>query len=121
MTQPIVMTLREGKDGIDIAEAEFAGQRFTASSRNGVSMKLARRLVEAGAPDAPVEARGRDGRMRFTSPSLHCLAGWTISEPDAGALYLRRYRDRPEFLGGEAQDGVSGAEAPEHAPTEEAA
>lgn len=116
------MSLREGKEGIDIAETEYAWQLYTASSRNGATMRPDRMLVEAGAPDAPVEARGRDGRPRFTSPSLLRLARWTISGPDAGGLLLRRHQDRPDFIPGKALDGVSVSEAQEnHAPEQKAA
>lgn len=121
MTAPIIMTLHEGKDGLDIAEAEFASQRYTASSRNGVTRKLARALVEAGAPDCPVEARGTNGRLRYTAKSLHAFARWTITEPDAGRLQLQRYHERPDFLCGKTQDGASDGGQREHAPAQKAA
>jgi hypothetical protein len=75
----------------DLAEADYGGQHYRAVSRNGASMKLARMLVEAGAPDVPVEARGPDGHLRFTSPSLHRLARLTVHESDQdGPALIRR-------------------------------
>lgn len=111
MTTSVVMTVREGRNGIDIAEADHAGENYTATSRNGATMKLARVLVEAGATDEPIEAWGSDGRLRFTSPSLHALARATIEEGERG-IRLRRWRGAD--MGGEAaQDGVDGDRRPE--------
>lgn len=116
---PITMILSEGKEGADICGAFFHGREFAATSRNGATMRLARQLVEAGAPDGPVEARGADGRLRFTSPSLHGLARWTIEEGDRG---IRQRRWKPSPMGGEApQDGVSGSALPTEAAEAEAA
>lgn len=102
------MVIREGRDGLDIAEADHAGERFTASSRNGATLKLARALVAAGAPDEDVSVYGAEGKLRFTAPSLHGLAAWTIKERDAGGLRLERHQNRPDFLPGEAQHGADG-------------
>lgn len=117
----IRMILAEGKGGLDNAVASFGGRTFTATSRTGATLKLARALVEAGAPDSPVEARGTDGRLRFTAPSLHRLARWTISDRDRGGLYLERYRNPAEFVRGQAQDGVSGSTLPAGTADAEAA
>lgn len=104
------VVIREGRDGMDIAEADYADQRFTASSRNGATMKLARALVEAGAPNEDVSVYGADGRLRFTAPSLHGLARWTIEEGDRG---IRQRRWKPSPMGGEApQDGAEGSGRP---------
>ena len=92
------MTIREGKDGMDVAEATFAAQSYTATSRNGATMKLARMLVADGCPDQPVEARFGDGRLRFTAPSLHRLVTLTIEEGDRGIRY-RRWKPSP--MGGD--------------------
>lgn len=113
------MTLREGRDGLDVAEAVHAGETFTATSRNGATMKLARALLEAGAPDGPIEARGTDGKLRFTSPSLHRLGRWTIEESDRG---IRQRRWKPSPMGGEAvQDGADGSGRPAQPEEAEAA
>lgn len=104
------MVIREGCDGMDIAEADHAGERFTATSRNGATMKLARALVGAGAPDEDVSVYGADGRLRFTAPSLHRLARWTIEEGDRG---IRQRRWKPSPMGGDAaQDGAEGSGRP---------
>ncbi|MCU4161275.1 hypothetical protein AiwAL_14375 [Acidiphilium sp. AL] len=100
----IVMTIGEGNPGMDIAEAMFAGQSYTATSRNGATMKLARMLVADGCPDQPVEARGRDDGLRFTVPSLHRLARLTISEPDRGGIRAIPFRS-PDFVMRGAPDG----------------
>ena len=76
-------------------------------------MALARKLVAAGAPDAPCEARGGDGRLRICGPSLHRLAKLTVSE-ERGYLRLRKWVDRSS---GDALDGgPAGAGIPERPP-----
>lgn len=106
MTDPIHMVLAEGRAGLDNAVATFGGQTFTATSRNGATMKLARMLVEAGAPDEPVAVYGTEGNLRFTAPSLHGLAAWTIEESDRG---IRQRRWKPSPMGAErGQHGGDG-------------
>ena len=78
----IVFTVASRTGGADTAEANYAGQHFQAVSRNGVTMALARQLVAAGMPDVPWQARGIDGRVRFTVRSLHRLAGLTVHDGD---------------------------------------
>lgn len=78
----ITMTTSSRSDGTDIAQTTHNGATLTATSRNGAAFKLARLLVDAGAPDEPVEARMLDGRLAWTSPSLHRMAKSTVSEGD---------------------------------------
>lgn len=109
----IVMILTERITSIgaslDVAEATHRGRAFTATSRHGATMALARQLVAAGCPDQPVEVRFPDGRLRFTAPSLHRLAELTISEPDSGALRVVPYQECRFLRLGAAPSGVSGA------------
>ena len=112
-TEPVVMTLREAKEGADRSSAFFNGEALTAISRNGSTMKLARRLVAAGAPDMPVEVWGEDGRLRFTSRSLHALARSTITESKRG-LSVQRWQPRHDAENINAsviRRSVDGAEA----------
>lgn len=44
---------------------------------------LARKLVEAGRPDGPIEA-GRAGKIDWTAPSLHRFAAVAMMEGDRG-------------------------------------
>jgi hypothetical protein len=85
------MTLTKKSNGMDTAEAVFAGQVFRAASRHGVTMALARRLVAAGCADMAWQSVGADGRVRLCGPSLHRLARLTIEENDAG-FRIRRWR-----------------------------
>jgi hypothetical protein len=52
-----------------VAECEAAGVPYTARSRNSAPHELARVLVEAGIPDAPmvVTAKGFRGEIRYRS------------------------------------------------------
>ena len=76
-------------DGTDIGEATWRGQTFRATSRNGVTMAVARLLVGAGAPDGSWEGVGcGDGRKRLQGRTLHGLAKLSISEPDRSTFKL---------------------------------
>lgn len=79
-------------DGADIAEIMIEGRPYQAISKNGVTMKLARRLVEAGYGNGPWQAVFPDGRLRLQGPSLHRLAKLTVQENDHSGLRLKQYR-----------------------------
>lgn len=67
----------EPHTGADLA----TGGGLTARSlKSCAARKLARALVEAGAPDSPLEARGLDGRLRYTAPSLYAFSRKTLAE-----------------------------------------
>lgn len=119
MSDPIQFAISEAVAGADTASTIYAGRTFTASSRNGASMKLARLLVAAGCPDQPVEVRWPDGAPRFSARSLHRLAELTITEPDAGALRIVSHRECHFPRMRAALGGVSGAGRPEIPPEPE--
>lgn len=56
-----------------------ASAGHSANSERG----LARKLVEAGLPDGPIEA-GRIGRRDYTVASLHHFAAGTLTEGERG-------------------------------------
>ena len=116
MSGPVVMALSQRADGADIAEA--LGHR--AESRHGATMALARILVAGGVPDGPWQAE-RNGVPVMRGPSLHRLAGLTITE-DGGRERIIKWRakvdsgvpDAPQPLAGlgapaEPSDAVHGA------------
>ncbi len=70
--------------GTDHARAEWAGQVYSAASRNGIVSALARVLIAAGCPDQPWQA-ARDDKVAMTGPSLAAAAALTVSDPEAGA------------------------------------
>lgn len=76
-----------------LAECEADGRRFEAKSRHGAANALARELVAAGIPDAPMEVRyeGLAGTMRY--PSFHAAAGWTFSESASTPLRRVPFRE----------------------------
>jgi hypothetical protein len=74
--------------GIHEAQAESDGQTFIARIRNGIEMKLARMLVEAGAPDQPARGRPRlppPKRMQILAALKRSKdrlnAGWAPMKP----------------------------------------
>ncbi len=106
----IVFTVASRADGADTAEANYAGQHFQAVSRNGVTMALARQLVAAGVPDGPWQARGIDGRERFTGRSLHRLAGLTVHDGDR--LRICQWMPREAVPVERRWDALDGFQAP---------
>jgi hypothetical protein len=91
--------------GIHEAQAEFNGQTFIARSRNGIEMKLARMLVEAGAPDQPWETCGIDGRKRLSGSSLHSLAKLDVQQSGStGTPRIVRFRRKSNALSSNGRD-----------------
>jgi hypothetical protein len=80
---------------------------------------LARKMVNAGAPDGVIEA-GRAGRIDYRVRSLHAFAATALEEGENGA-YVRTYRPHEKAAVGSAlqhaifrrtarvKNGVSGA------------
>lgn len=65
------------KTGADLASWEG----FTARSSGGCAARtLARMLMDADIQDQPLEARGRDGKLRYTVRRLHAFAGTRLVE-----------------------------------------
>lgn len=94
---------------IEVATAEWNGQRFQARSGTSGVMALARMLVAAGAPDGPWRALTVEGKPSTHGPSLHRLAELTISEPDVGSVKIipfTPYQGRPESSGLQASARV---------------
>lgn len=73
---------------LESAWAEWDDQRFEARSRSSASMKLARMLVAAGAPDGPWRTVTLAGTPSLSGPSLRRWAKLTISEPDTGTVKI---------------------------------
>jgi hypothetical protein len=96
----------EGGGCVESVSCEWAGQRFEARSRSSAIMELARRLVAAGAPDAPWQSVTVDGEPSTYGPSLHRLAWLTIKEGVREGIKLGRYQERPDFTTGDGQGGV---------------
>jgi hypothetical protein len=92
MTPPVVIQVSQRTDGADVAEAIVSGRRYSAISRNGATIALARQLVAAGVGDSLWEARGTNGQLRFFGTSLHHLSRLTITDNDHDGLRVRRTR-----------------------------
>jgi hypothetical protein len=98
--RPLPETRTRNSSAAWLAECEVDGRRFEAKSRHGAPNELARRLVEAGVPDAPIEIHydGLAGSMRYRS--FHEAARWTFVESQSTPLRRGPFR---EF--GEASKG----------------
>ena len=87
----LTMHIRACPDGSDAAEAEHAGQLYSATSRHGATMALARRLVAAGAADTAWQALDAGGAVRVYGASLHRLARLAVRDDDTG-LHVTRWK-----------------------------
>jgi hypothetical protein len=117
--RPIEATRTAENSCAFIAECEVGGRAFAARSRRGAPFALARDLVAAGVADQPVEVThaGLRGAMRY--PSLHRMAGLTITEGVRGSVEIGRWQERPDFSVGEAENrGISGSEVSGYRPAE---
>ena len=62
------------------AQAIVDGQTYLARSRRGATNELARLLVDAGIPDAPMQVRQEGFAGHLTVPSFHMAATFTYTE-----------------------------------------
>ena len=77
----------------DQAEATWQGAAFRTVSRNSACCDLARKLVDAGCPDQPWEARSSAGQRSVFGDSLHALARTTVT---ADGRFVR-WHPRPDL------------------------
>jgi hypothetical protein len=75
-----------------VAEAIVNGISYSARSRHGAPHELARVLVAAGLPDAPMRVATAGLLGETTYRSFHAAAGRTIEENAKVAIRSRRYR-----------------------------
>jgi len=86
---PTTLTISlDRKTGADLARC---GEYHTRSARSSAARALARQLIAAGFDPGPFEARGEDGRLRYSGPSLLEFSKWTLAEEPR----LRRVRFVP--------------------------
>jgi hypothetical protein len=75
-----------------VAEAIVNGISYSARSRHGAPQELARTLVAAGIPDAPMQVTTAGLRGETTYRSFYAAADRTIEENAKTPLRSRRYR-----------------------------
>ena len=105
-------TRTPGKSCVYAAECTIAGQTYIARSRYGAPNELARVLVAAGVPDAPmqVECAGLCGCITYRS--FHKLAGYSLEENAQVSLRRRRYRAAEDAQQGVGASDLCGVIAP---------
>ena len=105
---PIIVTVRgdEASRSPDrpcywTAEATVAGQRYTARARYGVAGALARVLVAAGLPDAPLHVLSNldPNRVALRYAAFHAEARMTIKEGPTTPISRGRWLDLTEAFG----------------------
>jgi hypothetical protein len=105
-----------GYEGSDLVTCDWEGQTYTAVSRRGATMALARTLCAAGAPDGPwVGVGARDGKKRLHGRSLSALSTLTIRESATRGPELVKWTPYPGRPGVEDTD-YEPAEGPAEAP-----
>jgi hypothetical protein len=70
------------------------GAEIEARSRSSATHALARKMVDAGIADQPVEI-WRNGRCALRYRSLHEMAKWTIEESATVPIRVARFRKIP--------------------------
>lgn len=84
------------------ADTATCGAHFATTPLSKAAGKLARIMVAANVPDGQIEARGTDGRLRYTMRSLHAFALWRLREDPR--FRVERWRP-PHFADGHATSG----------------
>ena len=81
---------------LDVATAIADGRSYEARTRHGATMNIARQMMADGLPDGPWHVVDAEGKLRYSGPSLHRLAGLTVVENDTIRPVIRRYRPMDE-------------------------
>lgn len=79
------------------AECEVDGVRYVARSRNGAPNELARKLLAAEIPDAPLRIVSRGWRGHVSIRSFHRAAEFTIVEGFDRPLHREKWREMPRL------------------------
>jgi len=90
-------TWPQPRSKLDNATCEWNGQQFQAYAR-GALTQLARRLVDAGAPDTHWEAYTPCGERSCAGKSLFRLGRLTVVENDGEGVRFTRFKERPADL-----------------------
>ncbi len=78
-----------------VVDRATCGLHVATSTRSCADRRLARMMLASGEVDGAIEARGVDGRLRYTVRSLAEFAKWTLTEKPRPSL--NRYVERPDF------------------------
>ena len=104
MPSPYVFIITtDPRNGADLASCDGLSAR---SARGCAARALARMLIEAGREDGPVEARGADGRLRYTVRSVAAFARTALIEnPGIRVVPWRESRWGSDATGALADEG----------------
>jgi len=83
---PHMLTFIISSEPKTAADVATCGDVTARSSRSCAARKLARMLIDGGTPDQPIEARGVDGKLRYTVRSLVAFSKFTVRENPALGL-----------------------------------
>lgn len=72
-----------------VYDVATCGPYRAISLKSCAARKLARVMMAAGEPDGPIEARGPDGKLRYTVRALHAFGKTTIGENPA--IHTKRH------------------------------
>jgi hypothetical protein len=79
-THQFVISSQIAARGTQVYDVAQCGDLIAKSLKSCSARKLARDLIAAGAEDGPIEARGTDGKLRYTVKSLAAFAKFTTQE-----------------------------------------
>jgi hypothetical protein len=70
----------ESKPPFRVYDLATCGELSARSLKGCAARSLARVLIAKGAQDGPIEARGEDGKLRYTVKSLFAFAKFSMTE-----------------------------------------
>jgi hypothetical protein len=80
MIYQFILTTQTTPRGQQVYDVAQCGDLIAKSLKSCAARKLARDLIANGAEDGPIEARGTDGKLRYTVRSLAAFAKFTTQE-----------------------------------------
>jgi hypothetical protein len=89
-----------------IAETIVDGMTYSARSRNGAPLSLARKLIAAGVEDQPVRVFSDGTAGYMTYPSLAKMAGRTIAESAKRPVRSEKWSEFSPIVGKNRDEGV---------------
>lgn len=92
-TPTFTISSQTQKSPSQVYDVAQCGDLTAKSLKSCAARKLARAMIDAGAEDGPIEARGTDGRLRYTVKSLAAFAKFTITENPR--IKVIRYTEHP--------------------------
>jgi len=94
-THTVIVSSRSTVQPYRVYDVAQCGDLVAQSLKSCAARDLARLLVAAGVEDGPIEARGTDGRLRYTVRSLYAFAKGTLRENPR--LHIAKFQEMERY------------------------